>query len=53
MAAKKKSKKNKGMITLQSTIPKDLYEKFLKRCSQLEASEKKILNNLMIESLEE
>ena len=39
------------MITVQSTIPKDLYEKFLNRCLQLDADDKKLFNNLVIESL--
>lgn len=43
----------KGMITVQSTIPKDLYEKFSNRCLQLDADEKKLFNNLVIELLEE
>lgn len=50
---KRKPKKKKGMITVQSTIPKDLYEKFLNRCLQLDADDKKLFNNLVIESLEE
>ena len=50
---KRKPKKKKGMITLQSSIPKDLYEKFLNRCLQLDADDKKLFNNLVIESLEE
>ncbi|MGL4911795.1 MAG: viroplasmin family protein [Romboutsia sp.] len=50
---KRKPKKKKGMITLQSSIPKELYEAFLKRCLQLDANEKKLFNNLVIESLEE
>ncbi|MEG0085634.1 MAG: RNase H1/viroplasmin domain-containing protein [Niameybacter sp.] len=50
---KRKPKKKKGMITVQSTIPKELYEKFFNRCLQLDADEKKLFNNLIIESLEE
>ena len=50
---KRKPKKKNGMITVQSTIPKDLYEKFLNRCLQLDADDKKLFNNLVIESLEE
>ena len=52
-SSKRKPKKKNGMITVQSTIPKDLYEKFLNRCLQLDADDKKLFNNLVIESLEE
>ena len=50
---KKKTKKKKGMITVKSAIPKDIYEKFLNRCTDLGADEKRIFSNLIIESLEE
>lgn len=50
---KPKTNKKKGMITVQSTIPKDIYEKFLNRCTDLGADEKRIFSNLIIESLKE
>ena len=50
---KRKTKIKKGTITVHSAIPKDLYEKFLNRCTDLGADEKRIFSNLIIESLEE
>lgn len=50
---KRKTKKKKGTITVHSAIPKDLYEKFLNRCTDLGADDKRIFSNLIIESLEE
>lgn len=47
----RKSKKN--TITLEIDLSKELYNKFLQRCTELEAKPKKILDALMLESLEE
>lgn len=52
-AGNKRNKTIKGMREIKAYIPKELYNKFLKRCEAMKMQEEKTLNSLICEVLEE
>lgn len=52
-AIKKDKEKKATTVSIQTRIPKELYEKFLKRCEIIGLNEKKALHSLMQETFEE
>ena len=52
-AIKQKKEKKISTISVQARIPKELYEKFLKRCEVMGLDDRKILQSLIQETFEE